>query len=151
MNSIKLVVVDRDNVIIECPQGQYVLDKEKVALKKGIKDAFDLLKASEIKTCMATKQRCISKELITREQVDEINNYIESILDFKFDNIFVEPKFKLKTRILSDILNLYKLDSNCILYIDDNAQNCVIAEILGFQTVCSDNLLNTIQEWIIKF
>lgn len=144
MNAPKLIIIDRDGVIVE--EGlDYLLDSKNIVIKPNVINAFEILKTKKIPVVMATKQRCISKGLISLYDVEKINKDIESMIGFKFSKIFIERKNSTKLNLFGAILNSYKLNPSDILLIDNNIDEIMAAKTLGFNTIHSDDLFSSIK------
>lgn len=126
---IKLLIIDRDGVITHGSSDPaspfyYILDRSELVLKPNVREAFSLLSALrrnvDLKVVMATRQRCISKGLISRVDVDEINWYLASRLGFTFDAIYVEEAAETKRDLFAAIQREYKLNPLDMAVIDDS-------------------------------
>lgn len=157
---IKLLILDRDGLINVSPsdinsEWRYILRKEDLILKDGVRDAFEILNSVNVFVVLASKQRSIDKGLISSSGVDEINSYLEELINFNFRSKYVEPKSKLKTRIIGQILSDYNdIKPEEMVFIDDCPDQVAVAEVFGITSICSDNLLQAVlsleynSEWI---
>lgn len=150
IKGVECIILDRDNVISECKVGEYILNKSQLKIKEGVLEAFKILKSFNIPIYLATKQRCISKNLTTLQEVEEINREIENRIDFKFKGIYIEQEKLLKTDIIKKIIVAAKVNPNTVYYVDDCNKQCSAAWFLGCNVFCSSNLLEVVKKWEIK-
>ena len=72
----KALFIDRDNTVIYCPIGKYVIDKQKIQfLKKNIDNIAHLSKNFDL-VCMVTNQPIISMGVIDLNSLDDINSFV---------------------------------------------------------------------------
>lgn len=141
---MRTIVLDRDgllNVNSNDPLSPhyYILHKEDLILKPGVKDAIARLAGRTV--VLATRQRCIAKGLVTIEQVTEINEYLEQLLGFKFTEVFVQPDGEDKSDIFQAIVAKY---GKCVL-IDDSEKECAAASLCGMEVICSAYLPHAVE------
>jgi histidinol phosphatase-like enzyme len=110
---IKLLIIDRDGTITHGSKDPaspfyYILDQDNLILKPDVTLAFKLLgtlrRTTGLKVVMATKQRCISKGLITWSQAKIINWALEDKIGFTFDGIYMEDTAETKRKLFEQIL-----------------------------------------------
>lgn len=144
----KLIILDRDGLLLQnstdsTSKFYYILKKEDCVLLPNVKEVMAKLqeyREQGLKVVLASKQRCIGKELITLDEVQEINRHIEELIDFKFDQVFLEIKSAQKLRLFGEILNTFNIHPNEILIVDDRVDNTVLASILGCRALHTENL-----------
>lgn len=146
----KLIVLDRDGLLINNSSDinspfYYILQKDYVVIKDGVYQAMAYLQSLGVPVVMASKQRCIKKGLISRADVDSINSMLEEMLNFKFDQIYIEEADSLKTELFGQILNDYKLNPEDVLVIDDSIDEIMAAHVLGFKVIHTDQLVEAIK------
>lgn len=125
---IKCLILDRDNTLIHGSRDAespfyYILKPSDIVIKPTVREAMsvlDVLQRSGLKVYMATKQRCISKGLITRQKVDDINRELERKLNFVFDGIYVEEEAADKRLLFASILRDSKVKPSAAFVIDDS-------------------------------
>lgn len=127
---IKCLIIDRDNCITHGSSDPdspfyYILKHTDLILKPTVREAFAVLdtlqRSRGLKVYLATKQKCISKGLITRSKVDDINHELERKLGFVFDGIYVEEQFPDKRHLFGSILLHAKVNPSEAFIIDDSA------------------------------
>ncbi len=110
---IKSLVIDRDGVINHhspdpASPFYYITCVRDLVIKPQVRIAFQLLytlqKARGLKVYLATKQRCVSKGLVTRARVDEINECLQDTLGFRFDGVYVEESAPDKRALYAAVL-----------------------------------------------
>jgi len=146
---MKLLLLDRDGVInvnSKDPNSPYyyILRKEDLILKDGVLEAFMRIIQLNIPVYLVTKQKCISKSLVTLQQVYAINTHLESMISFSFTDQFIEPIEDTKKLLFTRIIQMSKLLPHEICLIDDSAEEINEANKVGIRTIHSDNLLKAI-------
>lgn len=135
-----MIILDRDGLLnvnskdINSPY-YYILRKEDLLLKPKVKEAMEFFKGKRV--VLATRQKCISKGLVSEEQVKEINDYLCELLGFTFEKIYVQIKGDDKTETFQKIIDEYGTD---LLLIDDSEKECMAARNLGITAICTDDL-----------
>ncbi len=146
----KLIVLDRDNLLnknssdVNSPL-YYLTHKDSVALKDGVYNTIQNLKELNIPLVLATRQRGISRGLLSRADVDNINFHLELLLNVKFSSIYVEERSKTKLKIFSEILNDFEIPPHEILIVDDGEDHCTVGQVLGCATLCTENLADVLK------
>lgn len=134
----RLLVFDRDSTLTlgsgdEQSPFYYILDLNHLIIKPGAREVATIVKALGVPAYLATKQRCVSKGLITMEGVDLINARLERLLDLSFDEIYVEPSADNKLDIYRQILRRHPdIAPQDIWLFDDSEAERTIAARLGF-------------------
>lgn len=144
----KVCCIDRDSTIIlssSDPKSPlyYVTKIEHVILKPGVREAFEILRIHKVPVWLLTKQRCISKGIATREQVNDVNRYIENLLGFEFTGILVEEEKENKAELYPKIIEKYPNENNIYLF-DDSWKELDIAAKLGIKIHDAGNLYRAI-------
>jgi histidinol phosphatase-like enzyme len=133
---IKCLIIDRDGVCVhhsDDPSSPfyYILRPDYLVLKPNLVEEFTLLSAirrhSGLKVYLATRQRCISKGLISRGEVDDINRVLEQMVGFSFDGIYVEESASDKRALFARILADSGVPASEVLVLDDSASECSAA------------------------
>lgn len=142
---MRTIVLDRDGVLnLNSSDSQsplyYVLKKEDLQLKPGVKEAVAKLKGRKV--ILATRQKCISKGLATIFEINAINEHLEALLDFKFDEIYVQPDGDNKRLAFQTIVEKY---GKCVL-VDDKWQECEAGARCGMVAICTDDLPSVIDQ-----
>ncbi len=147
-NMIKSLIIDRDSTINHGSQDHdspfyYILKPTHLVLKPTVREAFGVLDILQrergLKVYLATKQKCISKGLITRPKVDDINHELERKLGFIFDGIFVEEVADDKRHIFASILVQSMVTPAQTFIIDDSAAEIDAAHSLDINTYHMSN------------
>lgn len=140
-----MLILDRDGLInISSKDGfspyYYILRPEFLVLRPGVREAFALLCAQPV--VLATRQKCISKGLISATGVTAINRCLEDMLGFQFHSIYVESEGEDKTNIFTHIRTDFPQEK--LYLIDDSVQECNAAVRLGYTVYHSDDLYTTL-------
>jgi len=138
MNLPKLAIIDRDSTLCFASNDPsspiyYILSPDALILKPGVREAVQLLRAHSIPMILATKQRCISKGLVTQEQVRAIHDHLESLLGIEFDGICVEESAEDKGAIYHAILSNYPVKPEEVALFDDSQPEIDIASRMGLR------------------
>lgn len=136
-----LAIFDRDGVVNLPPKGgaRYILEPEDLVLNKLIIQLILELQKGGVKTCVATNQQCVGKELISFSQLvrihDSINFQIGEIggapLDFFTCVHLVEDKCecrKPKPGLLISAMNNFGVTSDRTVFIGDQDSDKIAAE-----------------------
>lgn len=135
-----MIILDRDGLLnvnskdINSPY-YYILRKEDLFLKPKVKEAMEFFRDKRV--VLATRQKCISKGLVSEEQVKEINDYLCELLGFTFEKIYVQIEGDDKTETFQKIIDEYGTD---LLLIDDSEKECMAARNLGITAICTEDL-----------
>lgn len=148
----KLALIDRDNTLIfasadpESPL-YYVTELDRVVLKPGVKEAIELLRIHGIRMVLVTKQRCISKGLASREQVDLINRRTARLLNEPFEQIYVESTAEDKENLFKEVILDHRLDVSPVdmVLFDDSAREIKVAQKLGINAYDGSDLLASVK------
>ena len=150
---IKALILDRDGLINHGSKDlsspfYYICDYDDLVLKPNIYTAFYLLevlrKKNKLKVILATRQKCISKGLVGRLGVDNINDRLQNEINFVFDGIYVEEKEDSKENIFNKIAKDLDIAPKNLLVIDDSGVETDAAYRLGFQSEYSSDLYHSI-------
>lgn len=134
----QVLILDRDGVLNvsssdESSPFYYITDVHRLILRPGVREAMAVVRAHGIPTILATKQRCISKGLVTAEMVKLINVRLERLLDHAFDHIFIEPEAEDKHALFKHIKSTYGgAPPAAINLFDDSVKEREIGARLGF-------------------
>ncbi len=137
---IKCLIIDRDGVCVHHSSDPaspfyYILRPEDLVLKPNVREAFSLLsvlrRSTGLKVYLATKQRCIGKGLVTRPQVNHINERLEGLIGFRFDAIYVEESAPDKRALYAAILKDSGARPDETYLIDDSYEELNAAWTLG--------------------
>jgi histidinol phosphatase-like enzyme len=143
-----IVLLDRDNTINfaskdEASQLYYITEPEHLVLKPGVKEAIELLHALCPKLVLVTKQRCLSKGIITESQLSQIHDELERKLEMKFSEILVEPVNKTKIELYRDIVA--ENEGARIALFDDSEDERHAAHELGIHAFDGEELLEAVR------
>lgn len=148
----KLILLDRDSTLnfsSSNPESPlyYITKLEQLIIKPGAREAAQLIQASGIRMVLATRQRCISKGLVSRETVDLINARLERMLGVSFHQMYVEPAAENKTSILKEIVRDYQLDVSPtqMAFFDDSPREINVAQALGITAIDGTDLLGAVK------
>lgn len=134
----KAVILDRDGVLClnsanPASPLYYVTRPEHLILKPRVLEAIQILRAHKVPIILATKQRCISKGLVTREQVNDINRALEEMLGIQFAHILVEEAAETKRDLFRRIWSRYhEIPVDQIHVFDDSPVERLVAAEIGF-------------------
>lgn len=147
----KLVILDRDgvlNVNSKEPESPYyyILEQRHMILKPNVLEAIAILKQLGIPVVLATRQKCISKGLITLEDAKELNWHLCELLQYTFDHMYVQPAGDHKKETFVEILDDYQCDPSDVVLFDDSAQECHVAFELGIRAIRTECLLTSVKE-----
>lgn len=131
----QVLVFDRDSVLNVAsynPQSPlyYITRPDHLILKPYVRKAIKVAQLASrwAPMILATKQRCISKGIATRQEVDEVNEALEAMLDIQFTHILVEETAEDKTALFKRIVQLYpKVHSRRIVAFDDSQEERNVA------------------------
>jgi histidinol phosphatase-like enzyme len=141
----ELVITDRDGVLnLGSPNPAsplyYVTDLDHLVIKPGAKEALRAIRAHGIPTVLATKQRCISKGLVSRERVDLIHARLQRELDFTFFRILIEESAENKRALYERVLDQSGINPAKVWLFDDSEGERTIAARMGITTFDGTNL-----------
>lgn len=145
MGKFAAIALDRDGLLIKESSG-YITEEDEIELLPGVFEAFDLI--PEIPVYLVTKQRAISLGILTEERLSKLHDRLQSLLDFSFNEILVEPEKKLKTDCFNRLIEI--VGSSNILYLDNDPEQCRAASECGLTAVCTTELYKTLQKWITQ-
>ncbi len=146
---IKALLLDRDGLCVHNSKDPtspfyYILDAQDLVLKPNVKTAFALIESlaarHRFSVILATKQRCLSKGLITPKHLDILHDQLQIQIDYWFDEIYVEPEADDKRNLFAAILKDYALDPKDALVIDDSGPECQAARDLGMNARLTNDL-----------
>ncbi len=146
----KLILLDRDNTLIHSsanPESPlyYVTKTEHIVIKPGVVEAIQLIQAHDIHIALITKQRCVSKGLATRTQVDVVNNRVAHILNVNMV-IYVEEAEPDKRKLLELIIERATVKPSEMAFFDDSPHEQSVAKILGIPSYDGSNLLESVKQ-----
>lgn len=145
----QLLILDRDGLIVHASNNPdspfyYLTDYRDFVLKPNVVLAFRLLETlrreSGMKVVLTTKQRCISKGIIHRAQIDEYHCRLERDLRFEFDRVYIEETEELKTGLFRQTLGDFDVVASEALVIDDSDSQCHAARSLGIPSIWTKDL-----------
>jgi hypothetical protein len=146
------VCLDRDGVLClnsanPASPLYYILSADHLILKPRVAEAIQILRAHKVPIVLATKQRCISKGLITRGQVDDINRALEEILGIQFAHVLVEESAETKGHLYAEVLRLYpQVFSRRIYHFDDSEEERGEAWVAGLWVADGTDLFTAVCE-----
>lgn len=155
---IGLLILDRDGVINENSSDldsnlYYILCPKDFIFKDGVLDAFRDMWGLDCDICICTRQRCISKGLITLKEIEQIHVFMRAKIDEqggrKVDKIYIEPKLKSKQKILKQASFDFGCCYSNMLFLDDNLDTLYEAAEFGINGVHiteKNNLLKVISD-----
>lgn len=146
----KLAIIDRDNCLCFASRDPfsplyYVLSSDRLVLKPGAREAVRLLEIHGIPMVLATKQRCVSKGLITRDAVFKINDHLESLLGIQFHSVYTEEIEENKAGLYREILAKTGLKPSEVVLFDDSEYEINIAVSMGMKAYCGLTLLESVK------
>jgi len=148
----KIVFLDRDGVINKYPgDGEYVLTKEGLNIFPYVQESIQRLKDAGFLVYIVSNQACVSKGLISEEQLRDITQYLLSLIEGQIklvDGVYYcihkeedncpyrKPNPGLIRQVLNDLsLEINNSDSQ-LIFIGDSirdvkaAKNTAITSIL---------------------
>lgn len=149
----RLCLLDRDGSICYASPNPtspfyYLKDPSQVVLRPGVKEAVQIIAAHGVPMWLVTKQRGISKGLVTREQVDAVNRRVEELLGMSFARILVEPEAPNKLALYKQVLEAHAHRTpESIHLFDDSRDERRVARDMGIcawdgsfllESVCED-------------
>lgn len=93
MQTIKVLFLDRDGTINH-DTGSYISSKEQLILIDRADEAIALAKSAGFRIVIVSNQAGIARGIATKEQVDEVNQYLNELLSVKaarFDRCYYCP------------------------------------------------------------
>ncbi len=93
MQRIKVLFLDRDGTINQ-DTGSYISSKEQLVLIDRADEAIALAKSAGFRIVIVSNQAGIARGIATREQVEEVNRYLNALLSAKgagFDRCYYCP------------------------------------------------------------
>lgn len=151
MSIPKVVILDRDGVLTfgssdPASPFYYLLDLDHVILKPGVVDACRIIAAHKVPVIMTTKQRCVSKGLVSRDMVNIINARVARLVDLPMD-ILVEEEAENKRSLYESILrHHYKVNPQDMHLFDDSEGERTIAARMGITVWDGANLLESVMK-----
>lgn len=149
MSLPKVILVDRDATLVcassdESSPLYYILSPQHLILRPGAREALAIIRAHGIPTYLVTKQRCISKGLISRTMVDVFNARLERMLDFTFDGVLVEEAADNKRALYEEMLVKYRGNPQDVALFDDSPDERTVAQRLGITTYDGSRLYDEV-------
>ena len=154
---IRLIILDRDGLINyhssdPASPFYYILKSHHFIFKPGAKKALRILDSvsntldqqSWFDFCVATRQKCVSKDLLSSILLEDIHNKARREAGINYHKFYVESELDSKINLFRDIIYFYGCDPSSVLVIDDSQQNCDDAEALGMPAICTGDLLGTV-------
>lgn len=152
MTLSKLCILDRDGVLNHASSNPesplyYITKLEHLIIKPGVKEALQLIAAHGIPMVLATRQRGISKGLVTSEMVNIINERLRRVLDVHFEGVYIESICEDKTGVLKHIMGEHRhVHASDMVLFDDSPREIKVAQSLGINAVDGSNLLEAVKE-----
>ncbi len=140
MSLPKVIILDRDGTLCVSSSDPaspfyYVTELDNVILKPGVVEACRVIALHGVHVTLATKQRGLSKGLVSKETVDLINARVARLCGLDFDRVLVEPELENKKRLYEAVLakNPSIVPQDIHLF-DDNEDERIIAARMGITT-----------------
>ena len=155
-----MIILDRDGVVnlnstIKDSDLYYILKPENFFFKEGVLEAFRLMQKISCGIIMISKQRSISKGLATREQIQEVFNYMNFLIEENggrtVTDIYIEEIEDSKVDLIDKVVSTYSFDCDEVLVIEDTPKTISELDSRGYkyiQIADENNLLNTIRTLI---
>lgn len=148
------VLLDRDGVINYASHDEssplyYITRVDDLIIKPGVREAVALLRAHNIPLALATKQRCVSKGLVSREQVDIINQRVNRLLNANFVRIYVEEVAEDKRALYKEALadrGFHGGWNGGMVLFDDSPREIKVAQDLGIAAYDGSDLLASVKQ-----
>ena len=137
----KLILLDRDGTLNERGETGYILTPDELVLRPGAREACQLIKAAGIPMALVTKQRCIEKGFVTREQVGIINGQLAALLGVDFSAALVESDTPTKARLFEAFAR-----TDGVVLFDDSVMERAVAGAMGIRAYDGSNLLAAVKE-----
>jgi len=149
MNLPRLAILDRDGVLNYASRAPsspiyYILSQDALVLKPGVLEAVKLLAIHSIPMVLATKQKCVSKKLLTRDELFNINEALETKLGIQFQAVYTEEVEDTKAGLYREILARFEVSPTDTVLFDDSATERGEASKLGISAYDGENLLESV-------
>ena len=142
---MKVVFLDRDGVINKKIENSYVLDWKDFKFLPDVDKAIKLLNEKDIPVIVISNQACVGKGLITRQELDDINDCMVKVLNTKgahIDAVFVCPHRsdencdcrKPKTGLFRQASKKYDIDFKSSWFIGDSPEDMEAGKSAGTNT-----------------
>jgi D-glycero-D-manno-heptose 1,7-bisphosphate phosphatase len=149
MSKIKLAIFDRDGTLNRKSLNRYLLSSKEILWPEDIIEIQKLCLAG-IKICIATNQSCISKKLISKEEVIEITqSVVNPICSIESTSIFICKHDdgencgcrKPQPGLILNAMNHFEVAPEESIYIGDSRIDIQAADAASvkFLGVCWDN------------
>lgn len=150
MNLPKLAILDRDSTLCYASRDPsspiyYILSPDALILKPGVLEAVKLLTIHAIPMVLATKQRCITKGLLTRDELFDINERLEKMLGIQFQAVYTEEVEDTKAGLYREILSKFDVSPTDTVLFDDSGMERLAASQLGISTGDGRDLLASVK------
>lgn len=145
----RLLILDRDGLINHASSKPdnpfyYILNPSHLVLMPNVLSAFNILEVLRremgLMVVLATKQRCVSKGLLSEADLNSIHRKLENLINFQFNGIYIETEEKLKTSLYKKILLDAGVYPSETLAIDDSEDQCDAARALGIPAIHTTDL-----------
>lgn len=138
----KIAFLDRDGVISKkAEEHHYIVRVEDFVFNDGIFELLQYLSARDYELVIITNQRGIARGLFSEEKMNEIHDYMKSVLlehNIKLLDILYCPHEnntcecrKPKDGMLREAIELYKFDKAQSLLISDSIDDVYMGEQFG--------------------
>ncbi len=146
----KLVILDRDSTLCFASSNPdsplyYLADVKHLVIKPGVHEAIQLLQAHGIPMMIATRQRCISRGLVSRETVNLINTRLIRLLDFDPIRVMVGENEEDKRKMLEQVIQEASILPSEMVLFDDSPREIKIAQSLGISAYDGTDLLSAVK------
>lgn len=144
---MKFIFLDRDGVINEFPGfGQYVTSLAQFRLLEGSAQAVALLKSAGFEVNIISNQGCVSRGLITREELNRITETLKKDVEAAgghIDGVYYCPHQtsdacecrKPKAGLLHQALQERPIDLQASYFIGDSEEDMMAGQLFGCRTI----------------
>lgn len=152
---IRALIIDRDSVINHASKDPssplyYITDWADFCFKPNVHEAFGLLEVLQrrtgLKVYLATKQRCVSKGIVSRSKIDAINDTMQDHLGFHFDGVYVEESAPDKRALFAAIAADSGIEPHDMHLIDDSPSEAEVFKSIGGRTWATGEYANLYAE-----
>lgn len=150
----KIAIIDRDSTLNYASSNPdsplyYIKSHSQLILKPGAKEAVQLLNACGIPLILATKQRCVGKGFVSRDEVFKINECLERMLGIQFHSVYVEEIEDNKAGLYREILDKTGVKSSEAILFDDSGHERLVAGKMGIASFDGYDILGSVKDLLL--
>ncbi|RNI29221.1 D-glycero-alpha-D-manno-heptose-1,7-bisphosphate 7-phosphatase [Rufibacter latericius] len=146
-NKLDTLFLDRDGVLNRKIDDGYVTNLEEIEILPGIPEFLSLAEKKFARIVVITNQRCVGREIITRDELEKINQKINELTGNRIAHFFYCPHLdedhcpcrKPKNGLFLQATEKYPIDLKASWMVGDSETDLVPAKGLGLKTVFISN------------